>query len=84
MTVDLKLIRAVGENLPLAMRGEADIMEAMMQDNTLRDFYDGALAMEAYAKDVARIVAQLTHRFPHMNILELGKLIYTGPVLEPF
>jgi hybrid polyketide synthase/nonribosomal peptide synthetase ACE1 len=73
-------MKAVGENLPRAIKGEMNILEAMMHENMLNDFYAYALGMNTYLEDMARIVGQYSHRFPHMNILEIGMLkIQNGP-----
>ncbi|RYP45935.1 hypothetical protein DL768_007803 [Monosporascus sp. mg162] len=70
--IDLKLMKAVGDGLLPAMNGRTNILEAMTQDNMLDDFFSHSLAMPPYLKDMARMVAVLSHRFPHMNILEIG------------
>lgn len=67
-------MKAVGENMPTAIRGDMNILEAMMHGNMLNDFYAYALGMNTYLEDMARIVGQFSHRFPHMNILEIGNL----------
>ena len=66
-------MRAVGTNLESAMRQDMNILEAMMKDNMLNDFYATSLGMEAYLQDMARMVGQLSHRYPHMNVLEIGE-----------
>ncbi|KAJ3534043.1 hypothetical protein NM208_g7715 [Fusarium decemcellulare] len=71
-SIDLRIMKAVGENMPTAIRGDMNILEAMMHENMLNDFYAYALGMNTYLEDMARIVSQLSHRFPHMNILEIG------------
>ncbi|PKS11761.1 hypothetical protein jhhlp_001750 [Lomentospora prolificans] len=71
-SIDLRIMRAVGTNLESAMRQDMNILEAMMKDNMLNDFYATSLGMEAYLQDMARMVGQLSHRYPHMNVLEIG------------
>ncbi|RYP45141.1 hypothetical protein DL769_011480 [Monosporascus sp. CRB-8-3] len=71
-SIDLKLMKAVGDGLFPAMNGQMNILEAMTRDNMLDDFFAHSLAMPPYLKDMARMVADLSHRFPHMNILEIG------------
>lgn len=71
-SIDLRIMKAVGENMPTAIRGDMNILEAMTQDNMLNDFYMYALGMNTYLEDMARIVGQFSHRFPHMNVLEIG------------
>ncbi|KAH8701329.1 hypothetical protein GQ44DRAFT_785142 [Phaeosphaeriaceae sp. PMI808] len=48
------------------------ILEHLMQDNLLNDYYAQAMAIPNYTTYLARMVAQLVHRYPHMRILEIG------------
>ncbi|KAJ5494795.1 Acyl transferase/acyl hydrolase/lysophospholipase [Penicillium fimorum] len=38
-SIDLRILKAVGENMPNAIRGDMNILEAMMHGNMLNDFY---------------------------------------------
>ncbi len=71
-SIDLELMCAVGENLPAVVRGEMNMLEPMVEDNKLNRFYVDALGMPRYTEELARIVAQISHRHPHMHILEVG------------
>lgn len=71
-SIDLRLMQAVGENLPAVMSGGMNMLEPMVQDNMLNRFYTDALGMERYLRDLTRIAAQISHRYPHMNVLEVG------------
>jgi hybrid polyketide synthase/nonribosomal peptide synthetase ACE1 len=71
-SIDLRLMRAVGENMVAAVRNEMNILEAMMKDNMLNDFYAYALGMDEYLVDMSRMIGQLSHRFPHLSVLEIG------------
>lgn len=71
-SIDLRLIRVVGEALPGAIRNEANVLEAMFKDNLLNDFYARGFGMQRYLADAARVVGEISHRFPHQNIIELG------------
>lgn len=77
-SIDLRIMRAVGTNLVSAMQKEMNILEAMMKDNMLNDFYATSLGMREYLQDLARMVGQLSHRYPHMNVLEIGELLPGG------
>ncbi|KAI1478194.1 putative hybrid NRPS/PKS enzyme [Daldinia eschscholtzii] len=70
--IDLKLMRAVGENLPAVIRGETTMLEHMIQDNMLNDFYVVAHGMPRYTAYLASMAKLITHRNPHMNVLEIG------------
>lgn len=71
-SIDLRIMRAVGENMVPSIRGEMNILEAMMKDNMLGEFYAVSLGMEKYLLDMARMAGQLGHRYPNMNIFEIG------------
>ncbi|KAI0439973.1 lovastatin nonaketide synthase [Xylaria telfairii] len=70
--VDIKLISAVGENIPAAVRGQTTILEHMLADNMLDDFYKKGLGFARYNSFMASMMKQLVHRYPHANILEIG------------
>ncbi|KAI8249967.1 Polyketide synthase-nonribosomal peptide synthetase [Colletotrichum sp. SAR 10_77] len=70
---DFNIMRAVGENMPSVIRGEtANILEVMTKDNMLADFYSHGLGGEAANSAVALMLQQITNRFPHIDILEVG------------
>ena len=72
-SIDLRIMQAVGENLLAAIRNEINILEAMVKDNMLTNFYAYALGMERYLLDLTRMVGQISRRFPHINVLEIGE-----------
>ena len=71
-SIDLQLMHAVGENLPAVMRGEMNMLEPMVQNQMLNRFYVDALGMQRYLRDLTRLAGQISHRYPHMNVLEVG------------
>ncbi|GAP90879.1 putative hybrid NRPS PKS [Rosellinia necatrix] len=70
--IDLRLMRAVGDNLPAVIRGELSMLEPMLQDNMLNDFYVIAHGMPRYTQYLATMASQIGHRYPHMDVLEIG------------
>jgi len=78
--VDIKLISAVGENIPASVRGQTTILEHMLPDNMLDDFYKKGLGFARYNSFLASMMKQLAHRYPHANILEIGKRVAQGIV----
>lgn len=68
------MVRAVGEGLFATLSGESEtnILATMMNDNLLNEYYSGSVGMGTYLDDMGRLVGQLSHRFPRMNILEVG------------
>jgi hybrid polyketide synthase/nonribosomal peptide synthetase ACE1 len=73
--VDLKLISAVGEKIPAAVRGETTILEHMLPNNLLDDFYKKGLGFARYNSFLASMMKQVVHRYPRARILEIGKLM---------
>lgn len=72
-SVDVKLLTAVGEHIPASVRGETTILEHMLPNNLLDDFYKQGVGIQRYNAFLASMVQQITHRYPHSNILEIGK-----------
>ncbi|KAJ5894990.1 hypothetical protein N7495_006681 [Penicillium taxi] len=70
--IDLKIIRTVGENINAVIRGEGNLLEILMTDNLLSQFYARTLGIQSYLEEAGHIASQLSHRFPHMNVLEIG------------
>jgi len=70
--IEIALNHTVGENLAAAVRGETQILQHMFKDNLLNRFYVESMGLRETTSFLARIVAQITHRYPHMDILEIG------------
>ncbi|CAI7658829.1 unnamed protein product [Penicillium glandicola] len=71
-SIDIKALRAVGENLSAIIRGDVNLLETLMHDNMLTEFYTKTLGIEAYLDAMAEISRQISHRYPHVNVLEIG------------
>lgn len=71
-SIDLRIMRAVGENIISVVRGKTTILEPMMEDNMLNDFYVTGLGMEEYLCNLTATARQIAHRHPAMNVLEIG------------
>ncbi|KAK7981308.1 hypothetical protein PG988_003546 [Apiospora saccharicola] len=71
-SVDITLLCAVGENIPAAVRGDTTILEHMLPNNLLDDFYKQGLGFAIYNTFLARMLEQFVHRYPHARILEIG------------
>ncbi|KAE9373525.1 hypothetical protein N431DRAFT_482543 [Stipitochalara longipes BDJ] len=71
-SVDMKLISAVGNNIPSVVRGQTTMLEHMLEDNMLDDLYKKGLGFVKYNSFLAKMVQQITHRYPHTKILEIG------------
>ena len=84
-SIDVKLLTAVGENLPASLRGET-ILEHVLPNNVLDDWYKEGLGFARYNSFLASMMKQITHRYPHARILEIGKItpLYLLRASRPF
>ncbi|KAJ3496326.1 hypothetical protein NLG97_g2739 [Lecanicillium saksenae] len=69
---EVKAMFAVGHNMPRAIRGETTMLEHLIMNGILEDYYARALSMAQMTPILAETVAQVTKRFPHAKILEVG------------
>lgn len=70
--IEVQLMRSVGENLAAAVRGETVILQHMLKDGMLNQYYVESLGLRPYTAFLTEVIAQITHRYPHMRILEIG------------
>lgn len=70
--IDVKLLRAVGENIIDIAKGHKQAIEIGMDGDMLAQYYQHAVGMSAYTRYLARTVKQIVHKHPHMDILEIG------------
>lgn len=66
-----KLLSRIGMRLPEILRGEADPLAIMIQDNLLHKFYAESVAVSS-SLQLAKYVELLAFKKPRMNILEIG------------
>lgn len=71
-SIDFKMVREIGENLVDIVRGDKSAIEVAMRDNLLNELYPNALGMKECTIYLARLIKQMTHRYPHLNVLEIG------------
>ncbi|PNY28310.1 Hybrid Polyketide synthase-nonribosomal peptide synthetase [Tolypocladium capitatum] len=71
-TIDILIMRALGENLSSIVRGETRPLEVMMDNDMLSRFYVEAYGLDGMNDHIARTLGQITHRHPRANILEIG------------
>jgi SAM-dependent methyltransferase/NAD(P)-dependent dehydrogenase (short-subunit alcohol dehydrogenase family) len=69
---DFLLTEASGQNLPAVVRGETTILEHMTKDDKLNNYYQHALGFHELNELIATTVQQISHRYPNMNICEIG------------
>ncbi|GFF56682.1 hybrid NRPS/PKS enzyme, putative [Aspergillus udagawae] len=70
--VDMRLIHAVGENLASVVRGDTQLLEVMVQDDMLNRFYMEGYGFSVINSAVSDALEQITFKYPHANILEIG------------
>lgn len=71
--IDIKLLHAVGENLHGVICGDTNLLGILMQDNMLAKFYAETLGIDKYLDAIAQSARQISHRYPHLNVLEIGE-----------
>ncbi|KAK2774117.1 Type I Iterative PKS [Emmonsiellopsis sp. PD_33] len=71
-SIEIKIMRSVGENLVAAVRGETVILQHMLKDGMLHQYYVESLGVRPFSNFIAEVAAQAAHRYPRMNILEIG------------
>ncbi|RYP81860.1 hypothetical protein DL769_001820 [Monosporascus sp. CRB-8-3] len=70
--LDVKMISVVGQNIPAAVRGETTILEHLLRDNMLDDFYKVGSGFQRYNWFLAGMMKQISHRYPNTKIFEIG------------
>lgn len=68
----MNIMTKVGEALPAVVRGEANLLELLVEDNILSNFYAQTFGIQSYLKEVARMAGQISNKYPHINVLEIG------------
>lgn len=69
---DVKLLKTFGEHIIEIVTGQTQAIEIGMEDAMLSRYYEHALGFQEHTKFLARLVKQIVHRYPQMNILEVG------------
>ncbi len=71
-SVDLALLKAVGENLTSVLRGESEMLEHMLKDGLLGKLYAEGRGFAECNEHVASIMRKISHKHPRTKILEIG------------
>jgi amino acid adenylation domain-containing protein len=71
-SIDIVMMRALGDKMPSIMRSETQPLEVMMENDMLARFYIEAHALDGMNDHIARALKQITYRYPHAHILEIG------------
>lgn len=70
--IECELMRAVGDNLPSIVRGDTPALQVLFHNDMLGRLYTDGLGFKQANIDLGVVASQLTHRYPRMNILEIG------------
>lgn len=70
--IDFKLLNTMGQNLADIAMGSKSGIELGMEDDLLAQVYEQGLGWPDCTNYLARTVKQIVHRYPHMDILEVG------------
>ncbi|KAK4033573.1 BcPKS5, polyketide synthase [Parachaetomium inaequale] len=69
---DVQITEAVGENMAAEIRRGGSLLEHMMKDGLLDRFYADGAGVDTANRWIARVMGQLAHRYPRMNLFEVG------------
>lgn len=69
---DVQLLNKVGESIVEIATGQKAAIEVTMQGGLLSNMYESGLGFQEHTTFLARLVKQIVHRYPRMNILEVG------------
>jgi hybrid polyketide synthase/nonribosomal peptide synthetase ACE1 len=69
---DLRLLRTLGESIVDIVTGDLLAIEVAMKGDNLGNYYQHGLGTAEYTVYLARVVAQIALRFPHLQCLEIG------------
>ncbi|RYP47491.1 hypothetical protein DL768_006463 [Monosporascus sp. mg162] len=70
--IDVRFLKAIGEDIVEIATGAKSSIEIGMRDDLLGQYYSNGHGLAAYTGFLARTVKQIVHRYPRMNILEIG------------
>jgi len=71
-SADVTLMRALGRSLASITRGLTPAVKVAEQDDALGRFYADGVGFREAISDAATLVAQLSHRYPAMKMVEVG------------
>ncbi|KAK9782755.1 putative Hybrid PKS-NRPS [Seiridium cardinale] len=69
---DMRLIHAVGENLHSVLTTDMQMLQVLLQENLLNQFYREGYGLDIINDAMAETIRQITMRNPHSEILEIG------------
>ena len=69
-TVEMQILRLVVDFLPNVLEVGQSLIQ--LSNTLLEQFYSDALGLRISNRHLARTVKQITHRYPHLDILQIG------------
>ena len=81
-SIDVKVLSAVGQNVPAAIRGDA-ALEHLLPEGLLDEWNEKSSCLSTYNTFLAGMIGQIVHRYPHARILEIGKTITLQSYMAP-
>nr|WNS47916.1 CapA [Capnodium sp. TTI-000886] len=69
---DIELIHAVAENLVGVMTSDTQLLEVMLENDMLTNFYTDGRSFNPLNQVIGDLMQNLVHRYPHVKILEIG------------
>ncbi|KAJ5722336.1 lovastatin nonaketide synthase, partial [Penicillium malachiteum] len=70
--ISVRFLQSVGNNLPQAVKSGSSMLEHMFKDSMMDRMYDLGFGVGPINDILAQVVGQISHRYPHMNLLEIG------------
>jgi hybrid polyketide synthase/nonribosomal peptide synthetase ACE1 len=70
---NLQALHKIGESLPSLVGGKANTLETAIENDFFSKFYTNTFGIQFYLRQLGRVAGQISNRFPHVNILELGR-----------
>lgn len=79
---DVQIMHLVGAQMPRVFRGETTMLEEFRANgNDILDrYYVGGYGLKESSQWVSRSVKQIVDRYPHLNILEIGKFFISPTI----
>lgn len=69
---DVNIMHLVGQQMPRVFRGETTMLNEFRESGLLDDYYTEGFGFKQVCKWLSRVLVQISNRYPHMNILEIG------------
>lgn len=69
---DVKIMHLVGQQMPRVFRGETTMLNEFRESGLLDDYYTKGFGFKQVCKWLSRVLVQISNRYPHMNIMEIG------------